>query len=203
MDVLETFDLSTLTRFKINILAAWLGTCALSLVFAVVLSVYLFQTHFMKPVQISYQLYQALPENNSQNSDLIRARDGRALIIENFFQGHHSVLAGKSDLFVQTADENNLDWRLLPSIAMQESGGGRIVPSGSFNPFGFGVYGGKVLHFDSWDDAIQTVGRSLREDYLDQGLLTPEQIMTKYTPPSLEKGGAWAKGINSFIEELQ
>ena len=46
-------------------------------------------------------------------------------------------------------------------------------------------------------------GRALKEEYIDKGLKTPEQIMVKYTPPSIKTGGSWAKGISSFMFELQ
>lgn len=86
---------------------------------------------------------------------------------------------------------------------MQESNGGKKVIEGSKNPFGYGIYGGSVLSFDSFADAIGRVGKALREDYLNKGLTKPEQIMAKYTPPSLALGGPWAKGVSTFMEELR
>ncbi len=96
-----------------------------------------------------------------------------------------------------------LDYKLLPSVAMQESNGGKKVIADSFNPFGYGIWGKQVKKFSSYEEAIERVGRGLREDYLDQGLDTPEKIMPKYTPPSVAKGGPWAKGVSSFMEELR
>ncbi len=86
---------------------------------------------------------------------------------------------------------------------MQESNGGKKVINNSFNPFGYGIYGTKVIRFNSWEEAIERVGRALREEYLNIGLKTPFQIMSKYTPPSLAKDGAWAKGVITFMEELR
>ncbi len=43
----------------------------------------------------------------------------------------------------------------------------------------------------------------LSHKYIDIGLDTPEKIMAKYTPPSLEKGGPWAKGVNQFMSDLE
>ena len=86
---------------------------------------------------------------------------------------------------------------------MQESNGGKKVINNSHNPFGYGIYGGLVIKFASWDESIERVGRALREDYLNQGLKNPHQIMAKYTPPSLAKNGAWAKGVTTFMEELR
>jgi len=100
-------------------------------------------------------------------------------------------------------DKYNLDYRLMPSIAMQESNGGKRVIKNSNNPFGYGIYGSLVLKFNSWEEGIERVGKGLREDYLNEGLTSPYAIMTKYTPSSVAKGNAWAKGVSSFMEELQ
>ena len=154
-----------------------------------------------KPNQ--YRLYQALPTDQIQFSDVITHGDGRSLIVENFFKGKKSVLADFAGTFVSVADFYHLDYRLLPSIAMQESNGGKVLPDNSYNPFGYGIYGSNKIHFQGWDEAIKTVGKALREDYLNQGLHTPYQIMTKYTPPSVEKGGSWAIGVSQFMDELR
>ena len=168
----------------------------------------LFFIYVSSPQKISlspnqYRLYQALPQNKIQISGNINFGDARSLILEEFFKSHSSPLAGFATDFVAVSDFYQLDFRLLPAISMQESNGGKKVPEGSFNPFGYGIYGSKKVHFDGWADAIETVGRALREDYLNEGLHTPEQIMAKYTPPSLAKGGTWAKGVNQFMEELR
>ena len=86
---------------------------------------------------------------------------------------------------------------------MQESNGGKKVINNSYNPFGYGIYGSLVIRFKSWEEAIERVGKALREDYLDKGFKNPYEIMVKYTPPSLAKEGAWAKGVTTFMEELR
>ena len=140
------------------------------------------------------------------NAAILFQKDGKKAslpqIIEDFLKSYKSPLSPYSKNFIEVADKYNLNWRLLPAIAMQESGGGKKVIADSYNPFGYGIYGKLVTRFQSWEAAIERVGRGLREDYLNQGLKTPYQIMTKYTPPSLAKGNAWAKGVSSFIAEL-
>lgn len=186
-----------------QIVGAWFGTCLISLIFSITFLIFISKPQLRQPSNTVYRLYSALPQNKTQIEQEIKTKDGRSLIVENFFNNHHSPLTDHSNLFITIADFYHLDFRLLPSIAMQESNGGKKVPNNSFNPFGYGIYGSKKVHFENWEDAIQTVGKSLREDYLDIGLRTPEQIMTKYTPPSLSKGGTWAKGVNHFMEELR
>lgn len=183
--------------------ATWYGATALTLIFSVVFSFYLSNTRVTKPSIQNFKLYAALPKSESSISDEIAHADGRAKIIENFLRGYKSPLTNYSDLFISVADRYQLDYRLLPAIAMQESNGGKKVIADSYNPFGYGIYGSLVTKFNSWEESIERVGRALKEDYINKGLKNPYQIMTKYTPPSLSKGGVWAIGVSSFMEELQ
>lgn len=191
------------TQTSIWFAAAWFAATATTLIFSLLFSIYLSNTKIVKPTVQSFKLYAALPKSEVLISDDIYHADGRAKIIENFFKTYKAPLADSSNAFIAIADRHNLDWRLLPAISMQESNGGKKVINDSFNPFGYGIYGKVVTKFQSWDEAIERVGRSLREDYLNLGLKTPYQIMTKYTPPSLSKEGAWAKGVIAFMEELR
>ena len=182
---------------------AWFGTAVTTLIFSLTLTFYLTNVKVVKPEIQNFKLYAALPKSETSVTDEIISSDGRAKIIEDFFEGHKSPLSTYGDIFIQVADKYNLDYRLLPAISMQESNGGKKVITDSYNPFGYGIYGKLVTKFASWDQAIERVGRALREDYLNKGLKTPVQIMAKYTPPSLAKEGAWAKGVTTFMEELR
>lgn len=183
--------------------AVWFGSTVTTLIFCLSLILYLSIDKTIKPITQNFKLYAALPQTGMGASYNITHTDGRAKIIENFFKGYKTPLAQYSETFVTVADKYQLDYKLLPSIAMQESHGGQKVINDSHNPFGYGVYGNLVVKFPSWEEAIERVGRLLREDYINKGLATPEQIMRKYTPPSFEKGGSWAKGVSSFMEELR
>ena len=183
--------------------AAWFATATTALIFSLTFSFYLASPKLLKPTVQNFKLYAALPESTNSISDEIEHADGRAKIIQDFFKGYKSPLAAYSNLFVQVSDKYKLDYKLLPAISMQESNGGKRVINNSHNPFGYGIYGKMALKFPSWDEAIERVGKALREDYLNQGLKTPHQIMAKYTPPSLAKNGAWAKGVTTFMEELR
>lgn len=188
---------------RIGFVGAWFATAILSLIFAVTLNIYLNTIKVTQYTNQNFKLYAALPQKNLEESQDIQKMDARSKIVENFLTDYKSPLAHLGNLFVSVADKYNLDYRLLPSIAMQESNGGQKVIKNSKNPFGYGIYGGMVTRFESWEQAIERVGRALREDYLNKGLTTPAQIMAKYTPPSFAKGGRWAKGISSFMEELR
>lgn len=192
---------------KLNLLLSWYLTTITTLVFCLLLLVHLsFDQKVEGLTTSSYQQFKALPASAStlsQQDVEINKVDARAILLADFFKGYKSPLEGSAQAFVDVADKYGLDFRLLPSIAMQESNGGKIMPNNSYNPFGYGIYGKTVMRFSSFEEAIDRVGRGLKKDYIDQGLTTPETIMAKYTPPSLEKGGAWAKGVSSFISEIQ
>lgn len=188
---------------KPTLVAAWFGAALTSLIFALFFLIYLSTDKIIDNQNQNFKLYAALPPDNNRLSQNIVYLDARSLMVKNFFQGYRSPLSELGGLFVEVADKYGLDWRLLPAIAMQESLGGKKVIKNSYNPFGYGIYGNLIIRFSSWDEAVDKVGKALKQDYLNQGLNTPDKIMAKYTPPSLEKGGAWARGVKSFMQELQ
>ncbi len=181
----------------------WFGASITTVIFSFVFMFYLAQVKTVNTVNQNFKLYTALPTSEIVTSESIDLGDARAKIIENFLKDYSSPLSNLASNFVTVADQYHLDYRLLPAIAMQESNGGKKVIQDSNNPFGYGIYGGLVIRFSSWERAIERVGKALREDYLNQGLKTPGQIMTKYTPPSVAKGGSWAIGVSTFMEELR
>lgn len=128
--------------------------------------------------------------------------DARVPIIQKFYRKYNSPLLEHAEFIVQTADAYGIDYRLIPAISMQESTGCKFIPENSYNCWGWGIYGDKVTRFSSYQEAIETVSRGLKKNYYDKGLREPQTIMAKYTPPALEKGGSWAKGVNYFFAEL-
>lgn len=126
--------------------------------------------------------------------------DIRVANLKYFFRKYESVLYDKSDFIVKMADQYKLDYRLIPAIAMQESGLCKHIYEGSHNCWGWGIYGNKVTRFESYEEAIETISRGLKKNYIDKGLVTPEDIMRKYTPPST---GSWAFGVNFFLKIIE
>lgn len=194
---------NTKPQYNLWFVFGWFGTVLTTFVLASITLVYISPEKVVIPINYDFKLYAALPQPNSETSEKITTSDARAKIVENFFLGYKSSLLIYSEYFIQVADKYYLDWRLLPAISMQESNGGKKIISNSYNPFGYGIYGDSVVRFSSWEEGIERVAKALREDYLNKGLDTPYEIMTKYTPPSLAKGGSWAKGVSSFMEELK
>jgi hypothetical protein len=83
---------------------------------------------------------------------------------------------------------------------MQESTLCKVIPANSYNCWGFGIYGNTVTRFSSYQEAINTVTKALATKYKQYGLVTPDQIMTLYTPDS---NGSWAFNVNRFMQLLQ
>lgn len=85
--------------------------------------------------------------------------DDRAKNIDDYFAKNNLPLAGYGQVFVDVADKYNLDYRLLPAIAMRESTGGKNpCPNDKDNVFGW--HSCKTT-FDSYESAIDKVGAHL------------------------------------------
>ena len=131
------------------------------------------------------------------------ASDARPLILSKFFETHSCPLEPYdhfAEKYIEAADKNNLDFRLIPAISMQESNCCKKMPDGSNNCWGFGIYGDKVLSFPSIEEGIDTVAKTLAKHYSSKGLLEPDEIMQKYTPQSK---GTWAAGVLHFMNEMK
>ena len=152
---------------------------------------------FKPPVS---QLYAALPEENGSVLGVFSSADARPIIVEKYLRKHKSPLLEYSDDLLAAAEKYQVDYRLIVAIAQCESNLCKKSPPGSYNCWGF--ENGET-RFLSWQQALNQVAKTLREGYLDQGLTTPEEIMPKYAPPSVEKGGPWAKCVSQFMDELE
>ena len=145
--------------------------------------------------------YAALPTTQNFLSAEITQQDGRVEKIRQFLTKYNSPLEPHAQDIVDAADEYGLDHRLIPAIAMQESNLCKKIPENSHNCWGFGIYGKKVTRFSDYKEAIYTVTRTLATKYKEgRGLVTPEQIMTMYTPGS---DGSWAFSVNHFMDALE
>jgi hypothetical protein len=144
--------------------------------------------------------YAALPAASGTLKIRIGEEDARITVVKDFFKKYKSDLFPYADNVIYAADKYGIDYRLIPAIAMQESNLCKKAPKGSYNCWGFGIYGKKVTKFENYADAIDTVTKTLANKYKANGLESPEQIMSKYTPGS---NGSWADGVNHFMDQLE
>jgi hypothetical protein len=129
--------------------------------------------------------------------------DARPEIVASFLKRHSSPMTPHEEYgkkLVEIADKYEIDYRLLPAIAMQESNLCKRIPENSFNCLGFGVTATSTLRFASYEEAFDKAASGLKRNYIDKGLTTPEKIMTKYTPSS---NGSWANSVNQWIAEME
>ena len=152
----------------------------------------------LNEIDASYEFDQSFA--NEGVTAEVKLGDARVANLKRFFRKYNSPLYDDAEFIVTTADKYEFDYRLLPAIAMQESGLCRVIPNNSYNCWGWGIYGTTVTRFDSYQDAIMAVSKGIKTYYIDKGLTTTEQIMAKYTPSS---NGSWAHGVNTFIRALE
>jgi hypothetical protein len=153
-----------------------------------------------KPV---YTIFNSQPPVLGTSDAKILGADGKAAIIQQYLARQRSPLAPYAQKIVDEAEKYGLDWRLTTAICMQESNCGKNIPSDSHNAWGWAIHSTYTKYFENWEGAIETVTKGLKTDYIDRGLVTPEQIMTRYCPLSVEKGGSWANAVEYFMWELE
>lgn len=146
------------------------------------------------------QLYAALPSGTGPVFAYLETAEARPEIIRQYLETHHSPMLPYADFLFEMSQKYGLDYRLMVAIAQCESNLCKKSPPESYNCWGFE---NGATHFLSWEQAIEQVAKTLKERYIDQGLISPEQIMPKYAPPSVEIGGPWAKCVNQFMAELE
>src|SRR5258706_9253508 len=82
--------------------------------------------------------------------------DVRVTRLHSFLQSYDSPLADEAKTFIQEADKNNLDWKLVAAISGVESTFGKQIPPGSYNGWGWGIPTGAQsgIGFKDWGDGI-------------------------------------------------
>ena len=143
--------------------------------------------------------FQALPSDNNTSSISVNPQDARAKALDSFFAKYNSPLVGHAQIIVDEADKNKIDYRLLPAIAMQESTLCKKIIKDSYNCWGFGIYGGKVTKFVSYDAAIIKITSTLAKKYVQKGYVSPKEIVQKYTPGDT---GKWPEVVNLMMQHI-
>ncbi len=137
----------------------------------------------------------AIFEMSGSASITTEKSDSRITQLKTFLDSYNSPLATYSAYLVTKADMYDLDWKLIPAISGVESTFGKAIPFGSFNAYGWanGAY-----YFESWENSISIVAKTLRENYINKGADTVDKIAPIYAPPS----STWAGKVKYFMEKL-
>ncbi|MFA6392599.1 MAG: hypothetical protein WCW54_00735 [Candidatus Paceibacterota bacterium] len=116
----------------------------------------------------------------------------KAKQVDEFFKKYDAPLAGYGMKFVVEAEKYDIDYRLLPAIAMRETTGGKQAcknPKAPNNNFGWASC---KSGFPSVDQSIEHISKTLSgnnanaKHYKDG--MTTEKILKKYNPDSIIPG---------------
>jgi len=126
----------------------------------------------------------------------------KAEAIDAYFESRNMPLSGMGTKMVQEAEKNNLDWRLLPAIAVRESSGGKNdCIKVTFNPFGWGSC---KIGFSSNEEAIEIVAKNLggnnpntAKHYSEKNT---EEILKAYNPPSIVPN--YVKQVMKIMDDI-
>ncbi|MEN9582682.1 MAG: hypothetical protein RL641_636 [Candidatus Parcubacteria bacterium] len=138
----------------------------------------------------------------------------RAAMVDAYFSAKKLPMAGYGKLLVEAADKYDIDWRLLPAIAMRESTGGKTghTCGGTLlkenNPWGWNSCKGKG--FTSMEESIDMLAQHLSgnhprtTDYYKKSQGNVKAILQTYNPPSVVATYAQeVMGIMSKISPLE
>ena len=119
-------------------------------------------------------------------------QDHRCGAIRNFFLRYKSPLAPHAGHFVAVADKNKLDWRLLPSIAMVETSGGKHATKYTI----FGWNSGRA-QFHSVTASIEFVSSRFAKSAIYSGR-SAMGILQRYNPDRVR----YPQRVTRFMLEL-
>lgn len=146
-----------------------------------------------KSSQIAYTQKLNIPSlgfsfiDNKEENQEEKILEIKAAAIDKYFGDRNLPLEGYGRKMVLEAEKNDIDWRLLPAIAMRESTGGKFA----CKTVGFNAWGWHSCKsgFNSYDEAIKKMAEHLggnhpktKHYYADK---TTVQILRTYNPPSV------------------
>lgn len=141
----------------------------------------------------------SMPKNEISNRvshrDIAQDYIIKRRVITKLLKERNSPLVGSVDAFISACSEYSLDCYLLPSITGLESSFGEFTHPTSYNPFG---WGGGYIMFDGWNHAIDTVGKGLRNNYIDRGANDLYSIGKIYAASP-----TWAVRVERFMNDFK
>ena len=143
--------------------------------------------------------YAALPTSENVFAGSATFSDKRIDNLHGFLTAYHSPLAPYADLFVSKADQYNIDYRLLPAIAMQETTlCKKTLAKAPFNCWGWGIWGKHASGFASYEDAINTISSYFAKKR-EIGIQSLDEIGSIYNPGN---NSNWKENVASFMSEI-
>jgi hypothetical protein len=143
--------------------------------------------------QQSNTVAQSLLALNQADNMKAQILQKQADAIDAYFKKNNMPLEGTGMLMAKAADENALDYRLLPAIAARESTGGRDKCKDVEHSF-FG-WGSCKISFKSDEEAIETVANNLGGNNPD----TEQRYAGKTTREILNEYNSTIKGYTKQV----
>lgn len=134
-------------------------------------------------------------ERTDDRVDEYVERNIQKSVIREVLEDKNSPLVTEVDAFIDACTTYEIDCYLLPSIAGLESSFGKHLIQETHNPFG---WGGGHIYFESWSDAFHAVAKGLRNNYIDRGAETIEQI-----GPIYAASPTWAIRVRSIHNKFE
>ncbi|MCX6730314.1 MAG: hypothetical protein NTZ55_00515 [Candidatus Roizmanbacteria bacterium] len=134
-------------------------------------------------------------EKNSTTSISLQKMALKRKAMTEVLKRYDAPLLTEVDSFLDACTTYNLDCYLLPSISGVESTFGKFLLPGTYNPFGWGR---GLIEFKSYNQTIMTVGKALRENYIDKGADTVDKIGRIYC-----EGDTWSGKVKFFMRQFE
>lgn len=121
------------------------------------------------------------------------------------------AFTGMEDVFLKAANQNQVDPVLLAAIAFHETGRGTsnaVVnnnnPGGLMNPADNWQ---TLIHYKTLEEGINAMASNLYNNYVSLGLLTLDQIGSKYAPIGAENDPTnlnlhWVPNVSNFVSSF-
>lgn len=123
-----------------------------------------------------------------------KTSDERVEALQNIFKKYDSPLTDYAYVYIKYADQNEIDWKLLPAISGLESTFGRFYLPGTYNAYG---WGGGYIYFTSWEDGIATISQALKTNYYNRGADNVYEI-----GPIYAESPTWAVRVDGLMNEI-
>ena len=150
--------------------------------------------------QTTVHASEAVADQSAQLSIFDVRTDNRIAKLRGYLASLNSPMVYQADHFVAEADRFSLDWRLVPAIAGLESTYGKRVPKNTYNAWGWGIPtpDDRGIAFSDWENGISTVTEGLKENYVDRGAQSVEQIGRRYA-----SSPTWAVRVRHIMTEIE
>lgn len=140
--------------------------------------------------------------NQANDDPRVTLQNTQAKAIDDYFKARSMPLEGMGMKMVLEAEKNDLDWRLLPAIAIRESTGGKFAcKKVGYNSFGWGSC---KFGFKSNEEAIETIAFNLGGNHPKTSKhydnKTTKQILRAYNPPSIVP--RYAEQVMSIMDAI-